>query len=153
MKKFFIIMCVLIFGYACTIPVTKQDVIQPKDIISKSIPEKNLDVYEQGWTYELKYFWISNYYASLAAQPNVRARFKPISTWRVSKCVIEYFQVNYSFNDFTTRWGSQTQISPADVDVIWNASYACSQTELARVLKELEEAKGKPQKRTLKNTI
>ena len=106
MKKIaFVVMILMTFGYGCVKDTNlvveelnkKRDNSTLEQLVETPI---EIDVYKEGWTDEQRGFWASNYWAMLAGNPQTRARFEPLSVYKIATCIVDTWARDKSLQDF-----------------------------------------------------
>ena len=107
-----------------------------------------VDEYKEGWTDEMRGFWASNYWAMLAGNPQTRARFEPLSVYKIATCIVDTWAKDKTLKEFNTEVA--TSNDPLIARMMYNITYECTTFEVLRLRSTVPQEK---KELTLKNTL
>ena len=154
MKKIaFVVMILMTFGYGCVKDTNlvveelnkKRDNSTLEQLVETPI---EIDVYKEGWTDEQRGFWASNYWAMLAGNPQTRARFEPLSVYKIATCIVDTWAKDKTLKEFNTEVA--TSNDPMIARLMYNITYECTTFEVLRLRSTVPQEK---EELTLKNTL
>lgn len=150
MKKIaFVVMILMTFGYGCVKDTNlvveelnkKRDNSTLEQLVETPI---EIDVYKEGWTDEQRGFWASNYWAMLAGNPQTRARFEPLSVYKIATCIVDTWARDKSLQDFVNEVARSND--PLVARQMYNITYECTTFEVMRLNTQ-------PKEPSLQNTL
>jgi len=154
MKKIaFVVMILMTFGYGCTkdtnLVVEELDKKSDNSTLEQLVEAPiDVDVYKEGWTDEQRGFWASNYWAMLAGNPQTRARFEPLSVYKIASCIVDTWARDKSLQDFVNEVARSND--PSVARQMYNITYECTTFEVLRLRSTVPQEK---EELTLKNTL
>ena len=135
-----IIMCVMMLGYGCSKNLVVEDLTPTSDNSTlEELVEAPIDEnpYKEGWTDEQRGFWSANYWAMLAQNPNTRARFLPMSVYKISACIVDTWAKQLSLTEFTNNVAKSND--PIVARQMYDVTYQCTTFEVMRQNMEVQK--------------
>jgi hypothetical protein len=125
MKNSLIIIIFSILFIGCTIPIN-----QPP------IEEKEVVVQETGgyepWPEGEKVYWYARYFFTMASNPKVQLLMTPRDAYEISKCTVDKYESEHSWEWFTMFLHDNRIIQPQIEHYVYETTRACAVKQKAK---------------------